>query len=74
MMMTVKKGHRLETMSVRGGIIAQCSCGEIHKPPKPPDVVLNGQVIKRPESQVWSTWSRDKIKEAHRAHVEGLDG
>lgn len=49
-------GHKLETVSTRGGIAASCSCGKVYTPP-------TGR------SQVFPTWQRDKIKEAHKAHL-----
>jgi hypothetical protein len=55
------KGHRLETISTRGGIMASCTCGEVYLPK-----------YANPAAQVWMTWDRPKIRNAHRAHKEAL--
>ena len=53
-----RKGHKLETISTRGGIMAGCSCGHSHKG--------------RRGAALFETWDRELIRERQRAHVEGL--
>lgn len=55
------KGHRLHTESVRGGIIAECSCGQYHTAPYG-------------RTGLWATWDRDKIRKAHQAHLAEAKG
>ena len=52
------KGHRLETISTRGGIMAGCACGTSYKG--------------RRDSQTFETWDRDLIKARHAAHLAAL--
>lgn len=51
------KGHRLEVTSVRGGLMASCSCGEVHK-----------ATDSRLQPTMWSTYERPEISQAHALH------
>lgn len=52
------KGHRLETISTRGGIMAGCTCGESYRG--------------RYGAQAFETWDRDLIKARHAAHIDAI--
>lgn len=50
------KGHRLEVVSVNGGLVASCSCGEVYTP-------------KAGRSQAFPTWERAKVQAMHQTHL-----
>jgi len=54
------KGHRLETISTRGGIMAGCACGQSYSG--------------RRGAQTFETWDRDLIKTRHAAHISAVAG
>lgn len=60
-MRTKVAGHRLEIVSVRGGLVASCACGEVYKHPS------NGV-----QPSIFGTYKRDLIRTLHRAHVGAL--
>lgn len=54
------KGHRLETISTNGGILATCTCGVAHCPPTG-------------IRQVFASWERTtKVRAAHQAHLAAV--
>lgn len=52
------KGHRLETIGTRGGMMAACTCGEGYNP--------------NARRQVFETWEREKMRALHAAHVAAV--
>lgn len=55
-------GHKLETISTRGGIYASCSC--------------EASTYRNPNTKtgIWMTWERDRICAAHQAHLHETRG
>lgn len=57
-----RKGHRLEVIAVRGGLIASCTC-------ESPDAIYEHP---KTVTGVWGSWERPKISAAHQAHLASL--
>lgn len=62
------KGHRLETVSTRGGLIAECSCGSTLSP-----AGTRGQTGRSVRLGIFvSHTAREAARQAHEAHKAGV--